>query len=88
MKIKCPVGGCDIEFSTMEDLYQHFLDNPHGMNFKYFYWEMYKKIHEKIESLDEARMQIGKPLTLKDADAAATQEWGITLLKSLLENEK
>ena len=49
MNIKCPVGGCDIDFATMDDLYQHFLDNPHQMNFKYFYWEMYKKIHEKIE---------------------------------------
>ena len=37
-----------------DDLYHHFLDNPHLMNFEYFYWELYRKIHEKIKENDIA----------------------------------
>jgi len=75
IEIKCPIGGCDIDFATMDDLYQHFLDNPHQMNFKYFYWEMYKKIHELIEKH-------------KYVETEFEQVSVVAVLESLLEDKK
>jgi hypothetical protein len=90
MKIKCPwyIHYNETEvFTKIQDLADHL--EIHESRF--VARELAEKIfniHEKIEDLDEARKQIGKPLTSKDADAAATQEWGIQLLNSLLENNK
>jgi hypothetical protein len=87
MKIKCPVGGCDMEFDiSNDDLYHHFLDDPHLMNFKYFYWELYKKIHEKIEDFRKKEFEIRKGYGYNDPEANRLNLM-IKELKSLLENK-
>lgn len=82
MKIKCPL--CSEVFDSGFTLYEHFIKT--GADTKNEYTKLLEKIHEFLDTVEKRRQE--NTGDSYDPKEAASQEWEIQMLKSLLENEK